>query len=176
MGKAGGVGDVELLVLPPTNPDISVEKYTNNKDADAVTDAVIVAKGEEITWTYTIENTGDILLKNIKLFDDKEGLIICPKTLLEPKETITCTKTAIAQDTLLLPDGVYENKATVEAEDMITGIKVTDSDLSHYKTLGTAKIDIEKYTNDQDADNAPGPKELVGSTIVWKYLVKNIGN
>ncbi|MDP9191004.1 MAG: GEVED domain-containing protein [Acidobacteriota bacterium] len=37
-------------------------------------------------------------------------------------------------------------------------------------------IDIEKFTNGQDADTAPGPAILVGSTVSWTYVVSNISS
>jgi hypothetical protein len=36
-------------------------------------------------------------------------------------------------------------------------------------------IDIEKLTNGQDADTAPGPEVFVGTTVTWTYVVKNTG-
>ena len=36
-------------------------------------------------------------------------------------------------------------------------------------------VDIKKYTNDADADAAPGPEIMVGSSVTWKYVVKNSG-
>ena len=37
-------------------------------------------------------------------------------------------------------------------------------------------IDIEKHTNDEDADEEPGPEIPIGDTVTWEYIVTNTGN
>jgi LPXTG-motif cell wall-anchored protein len=52
---------------------------------------------------------------------------------------------------------------------------VTDEDPSQY--FGAVPgVDIEKSTNGQDADDAPGVHVGAGSVVEWTYVVTNTGN
>ena len=81
---------------------------------------------------------------------------------------MTCTGSGTATS------GQYMNVGTA------TGIPpggdpVSASDPSHY--FGEAgSLTIEKLTNGEDADSAPGPFIPVGSTVNWEYIVTNNGN
>ena len=67
-------------------------------------------------------------------------------------------------------DGVYTNTA------MLTAGPNTDSDVSHY-TKPNPGIDLEKFTNAQDADTrATAVRLSPGSPLTWLYRVTNTGN
>ena len=268
-------------------PAIALKKYTNGQDADAAPGPTIYA-GQTVTWTYVMTNTGNVVLVNVALTDDKEGPITCPKTELAVGESMICTKTGIAKV------GQYANTATVTGANKDNPSQtVTSNDPSHYNGLPLASlgnyvwidtnrdgqqgnpvaepplagvlvtlydingnvvattttdasglyaftnlipgtysvgfalppgyaitqqgtnptsdtdsnanpvtgrtepvvlgsgennptidlgvylqagaISLKKYTNGQDADTAPGVNVLLGSTVTWTYVVKNIG-
>ena len=65
--------------------------------------------------------------------------------------------------------GQFANTGTVRATDPSENV-LEDSDDSHY--VGTA-VDLEKFTNGQDADEPIGPCIPVGDTVTWTYRVTN---
>jgi uncharacterized repeat protein (TIGR01451 family) len=155
---------------PAVNADIDIEKATNGHDADAAPGPSIL-QGGAVTWTYVVTNTGGVALTGVAVTDDKEGTITCPKTTLAVGESMTCSKNGTAGL------GQYANVGSVTGTPQGGGTPVSDSDPSHYN--GTAQpvpaIDIEKATNGQDADQAPGPSIQEGNAVTWTYVVTNTG-
>lgn len=104
-------------------PLIDVEKFTNGKDAESESTPGIHI-GDIVEWKYVITNTGDFVLNNITLVDDREGIISCPKDTLEPGESMECSYEGTAEY------GYYQNIAYVTGE--FNGITVNDSDTGEY--------------------------------------------
>ena len=72
--------------------------------------------------------------------------------------------------------GLYRNVGTATGKSP-DGRETSDSDPSHYLgTLEEPAIDVQKATNGQDADAAPGPSILVGRPVTWTYVVSNPGD
>ncbi len=169
---ANPVSDTDPSHYFGSDPGIDVEKATNLQDAD-LAPGPLVAVGSQVTWTYVVANSGPDPLSDVAVVDDREGPVSCPATTLAPKgqsgDSMTCTaKTGTATA------GQYENSATATGTDPARA-KVADSDPSHY--FGAEpKIDLEKSTNGQDADAAPGPYVPVGNKVAWNYKVTNTGN
>ncbi len=168
-----------LPKAPPPNPpvgpgdpgSIDVEKSTNGDDAD-LPPGPQVETGSTVTWEYVVTNTGVDTLTHVAVTDDKEGAVACPKTTLAPGESMTCAKTGTASSD---PDVIYENTATAVGHTP-NGGQVEDTDPSHYRTRGPEvlyTLQIEKATNGQDADTAPGVTLEVGDAVTWSYVVTN---
>jgi hypothetical protein len=105
-------------------PGIDLEKATNGDDADTPTGPVIPV-GDVVTWTYQVTNTGDVVLSNVTVTDDRIGAIVCPRTALAPGESMLCTAQGIAEA------GQYANLGTVTGT-APDGQTVADEDPSHY--------------------------------------------
>jgi uncharacterized repeat protein (TIGR01451 family) len=166
-------GNLDDIILTDTShyygvtTGITLEKLTNNEDADTGTGPVIKV-GEPVTWSYVITNTGNVELTSISVVDDQEGSIPCPSTLAAGA-TMTCTKARPAEK------GQYSNLATVTASPPAGFDPVSDDDPSHY--FGSdAGVKITKLTNGIDIDVGDPPFILVGEPVSWSYVVKNLGN
>ena len=148
----------------PAGP-LDLEKLTNGDDADFSPGPTIFI-GDPVEWTYIVTNRSDGTVTEIAVTDDQGVTVTCPATSLAPGASMTCTGsgTAIA--------GQYANVGTGTALSS-GGEALADTDASHY--LGVrALADIQKLTNGEDADTAPGPSVLQGSPVAWSYVVTNL--
>lgn len=165
------------------DPQLDLEKATNGEDADSGTGPLIL-EGEAVIWTYVITNTGNITIENVQLDDTVLGPITNQVNIdvgadgaLAPGEIWIFEAAGIATA------GQYENIGSVTGEvpDVSTApgitetIPVGDDDPSHYFGY-TPGIIIEKSTNGEDADTAPGPQIVAGDLVTWTYVVTNTGN
>ena len=171
---------------PPTDNDpshyfggsssIDIEKATNGDDAD-VEPGPTIDVGDVVTWTYRVENTGNVELTDVTVTDDQlaDADISCPVDnndnmidVMGAGQVVLCTATGVSVA------GQYTNNASVIGTPP-TGTPPTDNDPSHYYG-GASSIDIEKATNGEDADAAPGPTISIGDAVTWTYRVENTGN
>ncbi|HWM92233.1 MAG TPA: hypothetical protein VN493_15820 [Thermoanaerobaculia bacterium] len=150
-----------------TYPAIKIKKATNGDDADAPPGPQIKA-GSPVLWTYLVTNTGDVALSNVAVTDNKGVAVSCPKTSLNPGESMTCTGNGTATI------GQYQNIGAVTGKS-ICGQTVSDDDPSHYYGIDEPGITIVKLTNGQDVSSPPGPQIEAGAPVTWSYVVTNTG-
>lgn len=63
--------------------------------ANEITDGGQVVSGSTVTWTYTVTNTGETVLNDIAVVDNRVGAASCPQTTLQPTESMTCTASGL---------------------------------------------------------------------------------
>jgi uncharacterized repeat protein (TIGR01451 family) len=150
-----------------SQPGIALDKLTNGESADTAPGVYILAN-EPVTWTYLVTNTGNVTLSDVTVGDDRGMEVACPGATLAPSATMVCTATGMAVT------GQYSNTGIVTGTPPV-GDAVTASDLSYYYGAELA-LTLEKLTNGQDADLAPGPYIPVGDPVSWSYRVTNSSN
>ena len=150
------------------NPDIMIIKYTNGDDANCPT-GPLIATGDTVTWTYYVNNTGNIRLDIVNVTDNQSVSVSCPKPALDPNENMTCSATGQA-----VP-GQYANIGNVSGYNETFEQTVYDDDPSHYYGVNVT-IHLEKYTNGVDADDPTGPVLNESDPVQWNYTVTNTGD
>lgn len=157
----GGVSNIDIEYLTKSGPGVN-----DYADANGPSGPIILT-GETVTWKYEVTNIGNVALQNIVVTDAVLGSITCPSTSLAVGASMTCTATGTATAYQ------YSNTASVTGD--YSGTPVSDSDKSHYYGADPS-IDLEKFTNGEDADTITGPDITAGDPVFWMYKVENNGN
>ncbi|MCT7950424.1 hypothetical protein NG798_11540 [Ancylothrix sp. C2] len=153
------------------NPQINIDKVTGNGTTKG--DGLTILEGENVTWTYTVTNTGNVELSNISLNDDQIGAIsnlVSGDTDKDNK--LDTNETWVYNATGTATEGDYSNIGLVSGS--YNGTTVTDSDPSSYFGANP-EINIDKVTVYKDIEG-DGLNIKSGEAIDWKYTVTNTGN
>ncbi|WP_340818548.1 hypothetical protein [Methanolobus sp. WCC4] len=174
----GDYGDVTVTDADPSHyfgecPDIDIEKATNGEDADSAPGPTL-DRGDAVTWTYVIENTGNVDLSNIQVSDNILGTVTTIIDQGDGDDILAVGETWTLEATGTAECGDYANIGTVTGD--YGDVTVADEDPSHYNVVCIPRIDIEKSTNGVNADVAPGPTLVYKSDVIWEYVVTNTGN
>lgn len=170
----GTVTDVDEIHYFGANPAIDVEKYVSVDEGETYVDAdeapgPVVNTDDDVYFKFMITNAGNVELSNISLEDSEFDMNNCTiPDSIAPGESFDCVigpKFAGSES--------HTDTATVNGE--YAGVTVEDFDEANYK-VANPSIDIEKYTNEVDADDAPGPWLWSGTNVRWTYEIKNAGN
>ncbi|MEL6892326.1 MAG: hypothetical protein AAFP84_12065 [Actinomycetota bacterium] len=165
--------DDDERVTPNQNPSISIDKSAGTPvDVDASGD---VSVNDEIDYTFTITNTGDVTLTDVSFDDPTLGVtddrcnLAGPDFALAPGVDTTCTITYVVTQ----PDldaGQIDNTADVEGTPPV-GPPVTDDDDELVKLPPAPELSIVKSVQGGVPVNP-----LAGDTITYEFLVTNTGN
>jgi len=125
----------------------------------------IVYAGEQVTYTYTVTNTGDVALKDVTIVDDQKlpARVCDPVIRLEPGNTFACTWTTTL-------DADITNVATATGLDP-WGDPVTDTASAFVNTVqrpgedGGGIITLEKIANAEVV--------YADESVVYTYTVTN---
>jgi hypothetical protein len=165
---------VNIATVSGTDPDgntitdnvtASVElAYAPSIEVTKSADKTSATLGDNITYTYTITNTGNVTVDNITLTDDKLGTITLSTTNLAPGENVTATATYTA--TISDLPGPIINTATVTGTDptgesiSLTSDPVSVSLYINKRLLTKAEILKLSGVPGKGIEKAPGLQKL----------------
>ena len=129
------------------------------------------ASGQDITYTYTVTNTGNVTLADVHVTDDKiTGPFTCTPDMgstLAPGAVMTCTATYTTTQTDV-DNGSIMNSATATGTPPDGLQHPTDTADEEIFVTGEPSIEVTKTASPQTYD-APG------QTITYTYTVTNTG-
>jgi len=166
----GSASDTVLVIISPIDlptPEgaIAVEKVADRESA---------ILGEVIHYTYTVTNTGEATVSDVRATDNILGDITLSKITLSPGESTTGTASDVVQESDL--PGPLTNTITVQGMSE-EGDLVTASDEASVQ-LSSARSSIEVVLGAQDSRGFPiSPLDTlsVGETITYVYTITNTG-
>ena len=138
-----------------------------------------VSIGDEIEYSFAIENNGNVTLTLVDVFDPMPGLSApdcAPATLpitLAPDETVNCA----ASYTVTLDDvnsGRIDNSATFTGVDP-NGTTITDTDTETVFPDRNLSIDLTKVLSG-NADEDGSGSVSVGDTLTFSFVAENDGD
>jgi hypothetical protein len=172
-------GDIENAAVvtghPPTGPtvtgdDTDAVPAIRLPQIDLVKSAFPVeygAAGEQITYTYTVTNSGNVTLHNIALTDSRLGTVTCLTATLAPGQSTTCL--GYHRTTQADVDAGQIVNAAIVVGDPPTGPPVTDG--------GTAAVHATRAPSIAERKTAfPMEYGAPGEKITYTYTVINSGN
>ena len=169
-GGLADISDTDPASYFGAAPSILLVKKTNGQDANAPPGPNVM-QGNAVSWTYVVNNNGNVPLSSVNVTDNKGVAVSCPGSSLPVGQSLTCNASGSAQP------GQYANLGTATGLPPAGLATVSFTDPSHYLGITSQPaVDIQKYTNGVNADSVPGPLILSGQQITWEYQIANIGN
>jgi hypothetical protein len=150
----------------PTKPAIQLETQVKNQDADTAPGPTI-AVGASFNWQYQVSNAGVGALTFIAVTDGDGDAVKCPKTILQPGESMTCRAKDVAV--------ACQQRNTATATARSKQGTVTSQDSAYYFGSDGSEISIELLTNGEEVEDEIGPSVEAGTVVSWSYLVTNSG-
>ncbi len=137
----------------------------------------VVNAGDMITYTFSVENTGNVTISNITVTDPLLPTLSCTIASLAPGVTDSCaaTNNVYTLSQADIDSGSRDNTATATGADPGNN-PVTDDDTQTVNLSSSPSIVLTKTPTLDDTVVAPGGVVNAGDTITYAFSVENTGN
>lgn len=158
----------------PTHPDLTVLKTGNGVETATSADAVQVDAGSTVSFSYTIENTGDTPVEITDVSDSVLGALTAPvgfSGTLDVNESVEYLASGA------VPAGAYHNTVSVEWREAGTDVALTPKTDDWYGFGVVRALSMVKTGNGQAALTDTDRVEVAaGADVVFNYTITNNGN
>jgi hypothetical protein len=163
----GNTPNDDDVTAPPVEDTVTGRQHPAIQVVKTAFPTEYAEPGEEITYTYTVTNTGDVTLHAITVQDDLLGAAACPSLALPPGASLTCLARHVTTEDDVAA-GQIANTATATGRPE-TGAPVTDSNTDEIHANSQPAIQLDK---------AAFPTRFAepGERISYTYTVTNTGN
>ena len=169
--------DDDTVTITPASSASMVLTKTAILDDTAAAPGAVVNAGDTITYTFSVQNTGNVTLTDISVTDPLLPGLICTIASLSPGSTLGCTAVENIY-TLTQADidsGSRANTAIATGQDP-AGNDVSDTDTKTTTLTPSPSIELAKAAVLDDTVVAPGGVVNAGDTITYSFTVENTGN
>ncbi len=133
--------------------ELTIEKYTNDVDADDPVGPYISTDGD-VTWTFVVMNTTNVAVANATVTDSQGVSVDCGNgsnviALLLPGESVTCTGTGTAIT------GQYQNLAELVGDPVLPNPETCGCDPDDPSTWPTDPSDYEPVIDPETGEPYP---------------------
>ena len=194
-GKVNNVATAKGTSPDPATPEVPVTPGEDTKIVDPVNTTLTVAKqaaapangeayqlGEEVAYTISVTNSGNVAYSNVKVSDAQTGLNEVIGTLAVGETKTYEVKHVITEQDIVA--GVYVNTATAKADPIVDGngtshtpqgeaTETIGANTDKPLVPGIANLAVEKVVTNEGTGESGAFK--LGDTIEYKITVTNNG-
>lgn len=164
-------------VIPIHKPSLSLEKTADVSDSEGTPKTQLSAVGDQVSYTFTVRNTGNAVLDDITLIDAMTGLDfeagcgLLTGSTLEVGAEASCTASyTITQADLDAPDERLTNTASLTASDRNDDPIALPDPASAPVTVAVApKLTLTKQSTTDEV-------QALGEVVPYRYTISNTGN
>ncbi|WP_157892998.1 DUF7507 domain-containing protein, partial [Marinicella sediminis] len=167
--------DTDSIVVVVPSPELTVTKtavLTTDNGGLGVADA-----GDVITFSVTVQNTGNVILDNLVVTDPMGGgTLTCTPTTLNPTDVATCTSYTYTVTQTDIDNGTgITNTATAIADDPDNNPVTGDDSTITMVTAANPLLSTAKVLFNNADEDGSGTISL-NDTLTYTVTVTNTGN